>query len=579
MKLHRHADWLWRELWARRGTFAAALFCTGASAGLYLLMPLWASKLVGSVFASGDITGLAEHLLIGVALFTVASMLSFGRIYLMTRLSFGITADMRERLFGQILHASPRSLVSMGGGQLVSSFSNDLQTLQEALVRVIAQLAPSVILIVIFAGAMAWYSWLLFLCSAVLISPLALVTSYFGKKLHGAAHNTQDRLAGLVARFEEMLGGAKEIKSFSREDDVVGRFHRLNAETLDAQLARERTDAFHPFAVALAASVGIAGMVMLAAVLLDRGYVTLETLTAFLVCVGLAYSPLQEASHSIGRLLQLTAILDRLERIAGLPREAGGGKQLGAGSVKGAIAFDHVDFAYAPEGFRLEDFNLHIPAGQRVALVGPSGGGKSTIIDLVPRFLTPDRGRILIDGADAASLDLADLRREVGVVFQQPVLFEGTLAENLRFGAPDASMDAVREAAIAAHVDEFAQRLPGGYEAPLEPRGGNLSVGQRQRIAIARVFLKNPRILLLDEPTSALDADSERMVRDALERATEGRTTLIVAHRLSTIRAADRIVVIEQGRIVEDGTHAELYRRKGLYRKLCEEQFEKEERQ
>jgi len=575
MKPHRHASWLWAELSKRRGIFAAALLCTAASAGLYLLMPVWASRLVGEVFASGDIGWLALYLVLGIGLFTVASMLSFGRIYLMTRLSFSITADTRERLFGQILHASPRSLVSVGGGQLVSSFSNDLQTLQEALVRVVAQLAPSVIMIVVFAGAMAWYSWLLFLCSAVLISPLAWVTSYFGRKLHGAAHTTQDRLAGLVARFEEMLGGAKEIKSFNREDDVLDRFRRLNAETLEAQLTRERTSSFYPFAVALAASVGIGGMIMIAAVLLGRGLITLQTLTSFLVCVGIAYSPLQEASNSIGRLVQLVAILDRLERLAGLPRERGGSRPLGA--VSGAIDFEHVDFAYAPGGFRLTDFNLRIPAGQRIALVGPSGGGKSTIVDFVPRFLTPDGGRLLIDGIDAAALDLPALRREVGVVFQQPVLFEGTLADNLRFGAPNATDEEVRAAAAAGHVDEFARRLPAGYGTRIEPRGANLSVGQRQRIAIARVFLKNPRILVLDEPTSALDAESERLVRDALERASEGRTTLIVAHRLSTIRAADRIVVIERGTIVEDGTHEGLVRAGGLYQKLCEEQFEKED--
>jgi len=575
MKLHRHAKWLWRELWSRRAGFAGALFCTAASAGLFVLMPVWASDLVGSVFTAGDLGALGKHLLLGLALFTVASMFSFGRIYLMTKLSFAITADTRERLFGQILNASPRSLVSMGGGQLLSSFSNDLQTLQEALVRVVAQLAPSVILIIVFAGAMAWYSWLLFLCTIILVSPLALITSYFGRRLHGGAHTSQERLAGLVARFEEMLRGTKEIKSFNRESDVLERFHRLNVDTLEIQLRRERTSAFHPFAVSMAASLGIAGMVLLAAVMLNRGYITLETLTAFLVCVGMAYSPLQEASHSLGRLLQLTAILDRLERIAALPRESGG--KLPSPAIKGAITFDHVDFAYEPDGFRLKDFCLEIPAGQRVALVGPSGGGKSTIIDLVPRFLTPDSGRVLIDGVDAASLDLAALRREVGVVFQQPVLFEGSLAENLRFGAPDASMEDVRKAAVAAHVDEFAQRLRDGYDTRLETHGANLSVGQRQRIAIARVLLKDPRILLLDEPTSALDAESERMVRDALERASEGRTTLIVAHRLSTIRAADRIVVIERGRIVEDGTHSQLYRRRGLYHKLCEEQFEKAE--
>jgi ABC-type multidrug transport system fused ATPase/permease subunit len=207
MMLHRHVKWLWREVWARRTVFLGALFCTAASAGLYVLMPLWASRLVGDVFQTGGVAGLAMHLLLGLVVFTAASLFTFGRTYLMTQLGLGITADMRARLFHQILQANPRTLTSVGGGQLISSFSNDLQIFQEALIRVVAVFAPSVILFVIFGGAMAYYSWLLFISSVILISPLALVTSYFGNRLHGAAHATQDRLAGLVGRFDEMLGG------------------------------------------------------------------------------------------------------------------------------------------------------------------------------------------------------------------------------------------------------------------------------------------------------------------------------------------------------------------------------------
>jgi ABC-type multidrug transport system fused ATPase/permease subunit len=244
--------------------------------------------------------------------------------------------------------------------------------------------------------------------------------------------------------------------------------------------------------------------------------------------------------------------------------------------VRGDLEFEKVRFSYGDGPFSLDAFDLKIAVGQRVALVGPSGGGKSTLVEMIPRFLTPDGGRVLIDGVDAATLSLGELRRNIGIVFQQPVLFEGSVRDNIRFGAPDAGEDEVLRAAIGAHVDDFVRLLPAGYDAPVERGGRNFSVGQRQRIAIARVLLRNPRILLLDEPTSALDAESEALVRDALEVASEGRTTLIVAHRLSTVRAADRIVVIERGRIVEDGTHQQLYSRGGLYRKLCDEQFRQE---
>lgn len=575
MKLHRHVRWIWRELTARRGVFALAVTCMVIAAALFVLLPAQASRLVGELAAGGDLAGLAWNLVALLALFFVASLFGYSRIYLLTRLSFQITAGLRGSVFRRILEASPRRLSRIGGGQLLSSFSNDLVVFQEALVRVLAVFAPSVVMFVVFAGAMAWYSWILFLCTAVLISPLVMVTSYFGRRLHGAAHTTQDSLAELTGRFEEMLQGLKDLKAFNRERQFTGRFDEANAATLGRQLSREGFDAFHPAAVSMTVGMGIAGMILISAYLLSRGLVDVQSLTAFLVCVGMAYPPLQEASHAAGRLTQLGALLDRFERILALPAEDGGTQALQT-PVRGAIRFESVDFAYHDGPFRLSGFDLDIAAGQRVALVGPSGGGKSTLVEMVPRFLTPDGGRILIDGVDAASLSLDDLRRNIGIVFQQPVLFEGTVMENIRFGAPEAPEAAVIEAARGAHVDDFVRLLPAGYDTPVERGGRNFSVGQRQRIAIARVLLRNPRILLLDEPTSALDAESEALVRDALERASEGRTTLTVAHRLSTVRAADRIVVIERGRIVEDGTHQQLHRRGGLYRKLYEEQFQYE---
>jgi len=572
---HRHVKWLWRELWFRRDEFAGALFFTVSSAALYLLMSWWASTLLRRIFPEGNILSLAEHLLLGLSIFAAASLFAFGRLYLMTRLCHRITAAVREKIFHHILAISPRSLGIHAGGELISTFSNDLQIFQVAVSRVVAVFAPSIVLLICFAGAMAWHSWQLFLGAIVLISPMAYVASYFGRKLHLTSHDSQDRLAILVGRFQEALGGAKEIKSLSGERQVVERFDALNDIALRAQLRHEKMDAFHPIAITLAAATGVAIVIFLSAFLLNRHFVSAETLTAFLVCVALAYSPLQEASHSVGRLVQLFSIMDRFDNVLRLPLEEGGSKHLAYGKMKGAVRFDHIHFAYAPGGFQLEDFCLSIAPGEKVAIVGPSGAGKSTVLDFVPRFLLPHSGKMLIDGEDSKSYCLSDLRREIGMVFQEPILFEATLLENLRFGAAQASLDEIFSAASAAHVDEFAQRLASGYKANIEAGGRNLSVGQRQRIAIARVLLKNPRILLFDEPTSALDSNSEWLVRDAIEKASFGRTMLIVAHRLSTVRDVDRILVLDAGRIVEDGSHDSLFASRGLYYELCEKQFDR----
>ncbi|PSM16589.1 ABC transporter ATP-binding protein [Nitratireductor sp. StC3] len=573
MAVGRHLAWLAGELWRRRGEFVAALIATAVSAGLYLLMPGWAATLVRSVFPAGETAALAWHLALGLAIFGAASAFTFARVYLMTRLSQRITAAVRLRIFGDILATAPRNLHALRGGELVSSFSNDLQVFQHAMTRVVASLIPAIILVVCFSVAMAWTNWQLFLCAIVLVSPLAWITSRFGRTLHAKAHLSQRRLATLVGRFEETVRGAKELKSYCLEDQSIRQFELLNRDALAVQIERDMMESLHPAAVAMAAALGVSAMLFVSAFMLSRDLISLEDLTAFLVIVGLAYPSLQEGSHSIGQLIQLFAVLERFEVIMGLPREADGTAPPAAAPLRGAIRFDKVRFLHQPGGFAFEDFDLTIPAGQRVAIVGPSGAGKSTLLDLLPRFLAPEAGRVLIDGTDVAAMRLAELRASIGIVFQEPAIFETSLIDNIRLGDPHAPMDRVMEAARSAHVDEFAQRLPGGYDAPVAVRGLNLSLGQRQRIAIARAFLKDPPILMLDEPTSALDTVSEQLVRDAIERVSAGRTTLIVAHRISTVRGVDRIVVLDRGRIVEDGDHETLFRRDGLYRRLYREQM------
>ena len=574
MKLNRQVVWLLDELWIRKTEFVTGLLCIAASAGLYLLLPRWASYLVQTVFPSGSVVLLAQHLALGLLIFLLASVLTFWRTYLMMHLTHAIATATREQIFRHVLRVSPRLLQSFGGGNLLSAFSNDLNTFQLAVTGLIGSFVPSAILFLCFGAAMAWHSVLLFCATILLLSPLVWVIVVVGKRVRLAVHGSQDGLAKVLGRFEELISCAKEIKSFGREETEIKRFKEVSGKAFSAILVRDWLDAFHPAAVSLSVAIAVGALILLSAFLIGEDLITVETLTAFLVCALLAYPALQETCNSAGRLMQFRAVAERIERIFALPVEEEGAQPLANKRIAGAVKFERLSFGYETGSFRLKDFDLDVKAGQMVALIGPSGAGKSTILDFIPRFLAPHSGRVLINGQDIATVRLSDLRRQIGVVPQEPILFEATIEENLRFGAPDASEDEVLSAARAAHVDEFVQLMPGRYGARVESRGRNLSVGQRQRIAIARVFLKNPRILLFDEPTSALDGASERLVRDAVRNAAAGRTTLIVAHRMSTVRDADRILVIEHGRIVEDGTHKDLFELRGLYHSLYSAQSE-----
>ena len=559
---------IWPEIWRYRATWTLGLLSTFAAAGVLLLLPERASTLVQVTLPEGDLSTITTQLGLVLAIAAIGLSLNVARKYLTDRLSHLIARDMRAKLYHHVLATAPHGLRSNELPRITSCFSNDVQVLFESCRALLSTVIPSVLYLVVFSAAMIHYSWILFLSIAILILPVALATNLFARRLHEASDASQSCLARLLGHLDETLRGAKDIKSLVMEPRMGTSFDRLNADSLKSHLKRETYDALHPFVVSMAVALAIATLVILSLLLLKTGWLTSGNLSAFVVCLLLAYPSGQELSHSLGRLVQLGNVLKRIKDVLALPSERSGGLSLERPCPGGAIRFENVDFTYEQGGTVFRGLDLSIPADESVAIVGPSGAGKSTLLELLLRFIEPQAGRILIDGQDIAGLSVADLRRHIGLVRQEPFLFRGTLLENLAMGAPGASRDRIMEAARLAHVDDFARRLPGGYDHPVDAGGANFSVGQRQRIAIARVFLTDPPILLLDEPTSALDAGSEQLVEEAIRTVSKGRTTLIVAHRLSTVRNVDRLIVLDGGQIVESGTHRDLVERGGSYATL-----------
>jgi subfamily B ATP-binding cassette protein MsbA len=555
-----------------RITFAFVLM--GAAAGSTALRAWLMQPVLDRIFVGRDASLLLAIAGAALVLALVKGLADYGQAILMTRVGQRVIADVQNALFTRLMRADLAYFHARPTGTLVSRFTSDAAALRSAAANVLGGIGKDVLTVVFLVGVMFYQDWLLALAS-FFIFPLAIRPIVaIGRRMRRVSANTQAEIGQLTTLLSQTFQGARLVKAYGmeayEEDRAAGLFERLFG--LVERAARTRSRA--------APMMETLGGVAIAVVILYGGHQVISgartpgAFFSFITALLLAYQPMKSLANLNASLQEGLAAAQRIFQVLDVEptiRDLPGASTLSV--TGGEIRFDQVRFGYAPGAVALDGISFIVPAGHRVALVGASGAGKSTILNLIPRFFEVEEGSIAIDGQDVRGVTLASLRAAIALVTQEVTLFDDTVRANIaygRFGAADAEIEA---AARAAGADAFIRALPEGYDTQVGEHGVRLSGGQRQRIAIARAMLKDAPILLLDEATSALDSESERQVQAALHSLMRGRTTLVIAHRLSTVQSADLICVVDRGQIVESGRHAELLAHGGLYARLHAMQF------
>lgn len=505
----------------------------------------------------------------------ISNAASYGQNHLTAWSGQRLIANLRVRLFSRVLHLPLGEFDKWRPGEFLSRFTNDLALMTDAVSISLPQLFQTVITFLGALALMLYRDWLLTLFLFVFAPAVNFAVATFTRLISNNTKRAQDRIADLAANLSEVLQGERIVKAFGREPYEIDRFTNTNENYFGAYMKLTQLGQTQTPVVAMITTIALLAIVLFSVREVIVGRMDTGEVFQYWTAVVIAMNPINRFAAYVGDLSKGIVGASRIFELLDLPverdDEAGG---LVPEAIAGALRFENVTFAYAPAASAvLHDLCAEIAAGEIVALVGPSGAGKTTIVNLVPRFYEPQSGRIMLDGNDLARLRLGALRGAIAIVPQEALLFSGTISENIRYGRLDATDAEIAAAAREANAEEFILDLPLGYRTPVGERGVRLSGGQRQRISIARAVLRDPRILILDEATSALDSHSERLIEAALDRLLPGRTTLIIAHRLSTIRRANKILYIDAGRVVEFGTHDDLLAQGGAYANLHAAQF------
>ncbi|PKR78474.1 multidrug ABC transporter ATP-binding protein [Halalkalibacillus sediminis] len=546
------------------------------STAVRLIVPLIIGKLAIDVAIENGNTNLLVQLVLLIAILYVFNYIGNAiRIKYVNILGQNVIYDLRKHLFSHIQRLSNRFFDNRSAGSIIVRIMNDINSLQELFTNGIINLLMDVVMLLSIVIILFVLSPQLALAVVIIIPIMFYISTKLRKNIRRSWQNVRIQQSRLNSHLNESIQGIRITQSFSQESNNTEYFNGVNSDNFDSwNVASRKSAMFRPF-VEMSNAVGTVILISYGSFLIINGDVELGTFFTFALFIGMFWEPISRLGQMYNQLLMAMSASERIfEFLDEQPNVEEKENPTRIEQMEGHIEFDQVQFAYDEDRIALHEISLEMKAGQTVALVGHTGSGKSTIANLISRFYDPTKGAVKIDGHDLRDLKLEDVRQSISVVLQDTFIFSGTIMENIRFGRPDASDEEVMDAAKVVGADGFIQRLASGYETEVEERGNILSAGERQLLSFARALLADPRIIILDEATASIDTETEMKIQEALKRLLKGRTAIIIAHRLSTIRDADNIIVLENGKILEQGSHAELMDREGEYYGLVKSQFQ-----